>query len=218
MSQLYHKIETVFQRDLKGSKKLLPGVFVNELVEYLQDNMWIFTEKVDGTNIRVMWDGFHVSFGGRTEAGIEGEIPKPLLMKLKELFSGDKNEQLFEQMFGEKEVILFGEGYGEKINKGGDLYCDGVSFILFDIRIGGVFVERKNLISIANAFHINFVPIILRGTINDGIYYVKQKPQSKVAIHNREIEGIVGVPEKRIYDVNGNRVIVKIKVRDFCKK
>lgn len=25
--------------------------------DYLKDNTWIFTEKVDGTNIRIMWDG-----------------------------------------------------------------------------------------------------------------------------------------------------------------
>ena len=30
------------------------------------------------------------------------------------MFGGNANEELFEQTFGEKEMILFGEGYGKK--------------------------------------------------------------------------------------------------------
>ena len=53
----YHKIETIFERDMDGNKKLIEGKFRNPLVEYLKDNEWVFTEKIDGTNIRVFWDG-----------------------------------------------------------------------------------------------------------------------------------------------------------------
>ena len=38
---------------MDGNKKLIEGRFRNPLVEYLKDNEWVFTEKVDGTNIRV---------------------------------------------------------------------------------------------------------------------------------------------------------------------
>lgn len=51
----YHKIETVFKRDEEGSKKLIPGKFRSEAIEFLADNEWCFTEKIDGTNIRVHW-------------------------------------------------------------------------------------------------------------------------------------------------------------------
>lgn len=53
----YEKIETIYARDIEGTKKLIPGEYHNETVKYLKDCEWIWTEKVDGTNIRVYWDG-----------------------------------------------------------------------------------------------------------------------------------------------------------------
>ena len=66
----YNKIETLWKRDMEGTKKLLEGEFRNPAVEFLKDNIWQFTEKIDGTNIRVHWDGHRVEFGGRTESMI----------------------------------------------------------------------------------------------------------------------------------------------------
>ena len=101
----YEKIETVFNRDVLGTKKLIYGYFRDKTVEFLKDNKWIWTEKVDGTNIRIYWDGHTVAFGGRTD---NAAIPAELANKLNELFGGETNAQIFEQMFGEKDVILFG--------------------------------------------------------------------------------------------------------------
>ena len=99
----YEKIETIYARDVEGTKKLLPGIYRNKTVEFLKDIQWVWTEKVDGTNIRVFWDGHAVTFGGRTD---RAQIPVPLVNRLNELFGGEENAQLFEQTFGEKEVIL----------------------------------------------------------------------------------------------------------------
>lgn len=96
----YLKIETLYQRDIEGSKKLMEGVFRNPTVQFLKDNKWIWTEKVDGTNIRVYWDGHKVEFGGRTD---KAQIPAPLVNKLNEYFGGEANAQLFEQTFGESQ-------------------------------------------------------------------------------------------------------------------
>ena len=41
----YEKIETVFNRDTVGTKKLILGNFRNETVEFLKDVEWMFTEK-----------------------------------------------------------------------------------------------------------------------------------------------------------------------------
>jgi len=115
----YHKIETLFERD-ETTKKLIVGKFRNPTIEYLKDNIWTFTEKVDGTNIRIYWDGHKVTYGGRTD---KAQIPAHLINRLNELFGGETNAQMFEQKFGETEVELFGEGYGVKIQNGG-LYRD----------------------------------------------------------------------------------------------
>lgn len=39
----YEKIETVFNRDTVGTKKLILGNFRNETVEFLKDVEWMFT-------------------------------------------------------------------------------------------------------------------------------------------------------------------------------
>ena len=63
----YHKIETLYERDIEGTKQLIEGKFRNPTVEYLRNLHWQWTEKVDGTNVRVFWDGHAVTFGGRTD-------------------------------------------------------------------------------------------------------------------------------------------------------
>ena len=53
----YHKIMTVFKRDPETKyKTLLMGEWALPEFEYLCCNPWVFTEKIDGTNIRVNWD------------------------------------------------------------------------------------------------------------------------------------------------------------------
>jgi ATP-dependent RNA circularization protein (DNA/RNA ligase family) len=205
----YHKIETLFERDMAGNKKLIEGRFRNPLVEYLKDNEWIFTEKIDGTNIRICWDGHKVTFQGRTD---KAQLPADLVNRLTELFGGEINEELFEQKFGDSPVMLIGEGYGAGIQNGGD-YKDKKDFILFDVMVGDVFLERENVENIAETFNLDVVPIMPVITIQEAVNYVKTKPISKVG--KQEIEGVVGVPRVRITDFGGNRVIVKIKVKDF---
>ena len=210
MIQEYHKIETVFERDMEGSKKLIEGKFRNETVEFLKDATWQFTEKIDGTNIRVYWDGHTISFAGRTD---RAQIPNHLLNQLNEIFSNVVTEELFEQMFGEKEVILFGEGYGTKIQKVGSLYRPDVSFILFDVMVGGLYLARANVEAIAKSFGIDVVPILFEGTIQEAVNMVKNKPSSTIG--NAPMEGLVGRPKVEVLDRLGNRLIVKVKVCDF---
>ena len=207
----YHKIENVFARDTQGTRKLLEGVFANETVAYLSRCAWEFTEKIDGTNIRVYWDGHRVSFAGRTD---KANIPAHLFQRLMELFGGEENEQVFEQLFGGKEVILFGEGYGEKIQKVGSLYCKGANFILFDVMVGDKFLQRENIEAIAKAFGIDVVPVIQVGTIWDGVALVKNNPMSTIG--EAPMEGVVGRPLVEVFGRDGRRIIVKIKARDFC--
>ena len=205
----YHKIETVFNRSTDGDKRLIWGDYRNETVEYLADNIWQFTEKIDGTNIRIHWDGHNVEIGGRTD---RAQIPKHLMDYLSATFLTPEVEELFEQTYGEKDVMLFGEGYGAKIQNGGD-YRSDVSFILFDVLIGDNWQSREWVEATAKMFGIDVVPIVLEGTIDDGIDYVMQHNNSTIG--NAVMEGVVGRPKVEIKDRLGNRIIVKIKWRDF---
>ena len=204
----YHKIEGLYKRDPE-TKRLMPGVYRSDIVELLKDCPWEFTEKIDGTNIRVMWDGHKVTFGGRTDRAV---IPTRLMEALTDIFGGEVNEQIFEEHFGNKVVTLYGEGYGAKIQNGGDYRPDN-GFILFDVEIDGVFLTRESVSGIATLFGVEAVPIVLTGTITEGVNFVKHRPNSQFG--TAKMEGVVGRPKVELFDRFGNRVIVKIKVRDM---
>lgn len=205
----YNKIETLWKRDMEGSKKLLEGEFRNPTVEYLKNNLWVFTEKIDGTNIRVYWDGHTVQFGGRTD---RSQIPTNLLNYLNSVFNTNEAEQIFEEKFGETPVVLFGEGYGVKIQNGG-AYRNDVSFILFDVFISGNYQPRESIEDIAKAFNIDVVPIIFEGTLEEGVDFVKTHPDSTIG--TAKMEGLVARPKVELRDRCGKRIIVKIKWEDF---
>ena len=207
----YLKIETPFNRDVNGTKKLIEGDWRNEAAEFLKDCKWECSEKIDGTNIGIVWDGHKVSYQGRTE---RAQIPAHLMNKLIELFGGETNEQLFEQKFGENHVILYGEGYGEKIQNGGR-YRSDVSFILFDVYLpySNIWLKRESVEDIAKTFNIEVAPIIMTGTLQEAIDFVKTKPMSTIG--TAPMEGLVCRPAVELCDRMGRRVIVKVKVRDF---
>lgn len=210
--QEYHKIEGIFVREDEKPHKMVWGAYRNPVWKELEKVNWIFTEKVDGTNVRVHWDGHRVMFGGRTD---NAQIPTHLLNALAELFDGTANEQVFEQKFGDTPVTLYGEGYGAKIQKGGGSYADTAKFILFDVNINGVWLERENVEDIAKSFDIDVVPIVFQGTLDEGIERAKQGFNSLIAKEPKEAEGLVGVPVCNVRDRMGKRVIVKLKTHDL---
>ena len=205
----YPKIETIFNRDTEGTKKLIFGTYRDETVKYLRFNDWQFTEKIDGTNISVEWDGHAVSFHGRTE---RAQIPKHLLEYLEKTFLTTEAEELFEQTYGDKNVILYGEGYGAKIQNGGN-YRSDVSFILFDVLIGDNWQEREWVEKTAKMFGIDVVPVVFVGSLEEGIDYVMEHHPSTIG--TAMMEGIVGRPMVEMRDRLGKRIIVKIKWEDF---
>lgn len=209
----YPKIETIYERDMEGTRKLIDGKFRDPLVEYLAPLPWICTEKVDGTNTGIVWDGHEVRFQGRTE---KTNHPKALLEYLNATFKTNEAEELFEQMFGEKKFILYGEGYGAKIQKVGNLYREDNSFILFDVYAvdSDIWLRRKDIEEIAKAFGIDCVPIYAECNLYTAVELVKEKRQSRLNA-NAPLEGFVCKPLIEVRDRQGKRVMVKVKARDF---
>ena len=209
----YHKILTVYKRDPDNRyKTLIEGNWARPEFGWLAENEWVFTEKVDGTNIRVHWDSEakSVQFGGRTE---RAQIPAFLFNKLGQLLPAIA----FEVLSPEIPMTLYGEGYGAKIQKGGGNYIpDGVSFILFDVKINGIWLERHNVEDIAEKLGISPVPITGRGPLAEAVCVVERGDQSLVAANENHIaEGLVMRPAIELLDRRGQRIITKIKYRDF---
>ena len=205
----YTKIPNIYRRETFGKNKLIEGEYSSIELEYLKNNLWEFTEKVDGASQRIIWDGYRVEFRGRTD---KSDIPSHLLTRLDELFGGESKEEIFEQTFGNKEVILFGEGYGRKIQKHGELYGEP-NFILFDVYIGGYWLDRGAIADIASKFGIDRVPLIFIGDLDAGVKFIKAHPKSR--LRDAEMEGIVGRPLVQMFSRTGERIMVKIKCRDF---
>ena len=79
----YVKIPNIFKREEFGKNRIIEGEYSTPELKYLAELPWAWSEKVDGTNVRIIWDGHRVSFGGRTD---NAQIPSHLVNRLNELF------------------------------------------------------------------------------------------------------------------------------------
>lgn len=206
MTQQYHKIQTVFKRDPETKfKTLLEGEYSLPEFEYLRHNEWAWTEKVDGTNIRVMWDGEKVTFGGKAE---RSSVPANLFQRLQELFPTD-----LMVLLELPPMTLYGEGFGARIQKGGGNYIpDGVNFCLFDV-FCGMWLERDSVIDIGTSLAISIVPLFGIGTLDQMVEYVRDGFESDWGPF--EAEGLVARPRTELLTRRGKRIITKLKCKDF---
>ena len=206
----YHKIQTVYKRDPETKyKTLLEGEWSMPEFGYLADNRWVFTEKVDGTNIRVMWNGIDRKFGGRTE---RSQFPGGLLDVLDTMFPVG----LLERQFGADPACLYGEGYGAGIQKGGGNYRPDKSFVLFDVRVGDWWLQRDDVVDIGGSLGVETVPILVGGTLADLVGLVSDGFESQWG--GFQAEGVVARPVVELQDRAGRRIITKLKCKDFPKE
>lgn len=205
----YHKIDTVFKRDPETRhKKLILGDYSNDTFEYLAINRWVFTEKVDGTNIRVMFRDNRVEFGGKTDAAM---IPAFLVDRLRQRFDTPEQLERMSAQFPDG-ACLYGEGYGAKIQNGGN-YRQDQDFVLFDVRVGEWWLTRDSIEDVASKLVLDVVPIIGWGTLLDMVAMAKKGFPSTWG--DFRAEGIVARPVVELKMRRGDRIITKIKCKDF---
>lgn len=231
----YPKIETLFERD----KKTFKVTDKIRLPEFEMINNWLITEKIDGTNVRViyspsdydkkleMYKEERVIFKGRTD---NAQMPTFLLEKLQDIFTVEK----FKKVIGdgqepEKGVCLYGEGYGAKIQKGGGDYNPGNSFRLFDVWIDDWWLEWDKVCEIAEIMGVKTAPVFGFGlSLEESIGFIKkpiEKPlisepvKSKVAKEesdkDKQIEGIVARAYPTMLFRNGIPIKWKLKYSDY---
>jgi ATP-dependent RNA circularization protein (DNA/RNA ligase family) len=206
----YHKIQTVFKRDPENKfRTLLTGEYAIPEFEYLENNQWVFTEKVDGMNIRVMFNGDKITFGGKTE---RAQIPAFLVSRLNEMFLTQAS--VFSDNFPDG-VCLYGEGYGAKIQKGGGNYNPHQDFVLFDVKVGDWWLRRADVEKVADLLSLDIVPIIGRGTLYDMVEIVSNGFTSRWG--DFLAEGVVARPGIELKTRSGDRIITKLKYKDFVR-
>lgn len=203
----YTKINTIWKRDERG--RIIEGCYATPELAFLAGCQWEWTEKVDGTNIRVAWDGAGgIEFGGRTD---NAQIPASLVSALRAMFP---DRAPFDEQFGTNPAVLYGEGYGAGIQKGGGNYQQEKSFVLFDVKVGGWWLRREDVVEVAEKFALRVVPVVMVGTIAEALERTKAGITSAWGAF--QAEGMVGRPlGTELFARNGERVIVKMKTRDF---
>jgi hypothetical protein len=211
----YHKIQSVYMRDpATNHKTFIIGEYAMPEFAYLADRPWDWTEKVDGTNIRVMYGAFdgRVWFGGKTD---RAQIPAKLVGRLQERFpGGDAFAAVFPDLDEGAAVCLYGEGYGGGIQSGGD-YRPDQDFVLFDVKVGNWWLRRDAVEDVAAKLGLDVVPIIGRGTLPEMVELVRGGFGSQYG--TARAEGIVARPSVDLFTRSGERIITKVKHRDFTR-
>ena len=212
----YPKIETLFKRD-KNFK------VTNEirLPEFENIKNWLITEKIDGTNIRIIYTpDDKLLIRGRTD---RASIPTFLLEELQKTFTIEKIRAVLDNPI-EKGLCLYGEEYGAKIQKGGGNYNKGNSFRLFDVWIDGCWLEWGGIEETANKLGIKTAPTAGLMNIEDATTLVngKNKLYSRIALDENKtevlVEGIVARTDPTMLFRRGKPIKWKLKIKDYNKK
>lgn len=212
----YHKIETLYQRDEK-TFKVDPSILKNRVYGIIKT--WNWTEKVDGTNIRIIWDPTQkfpesprpsLSFGGKSDnAQIHADL-------IKWLYQNVSTSKLAE-VFPTDTAVIYGEGYGAGIQKGGGDYSPEKKIIVFDVLVAGKWwLAEEDMRDVAAKLGLDAVPSFGEMTLEEATEFVRKGFKSRCAINNsKEAEGLVGRPIEALFDKKGSRLIVKLKTKDF---
>ena len=245
----YPKIETLYDRDAQ-TFKVIKGKYRRP--EFGMIDEWYCTEKIHGTDIRVMigpldviptgeptidehlleTQVFHL---GRTD---RAQVPDHLLQFLEQTYTVDTMLPALEKAKGAEGAIFYMEGYGYKIQEGGNYCGKSVSTRLFDVFImdmngpaartlpgenqsaGGWWLEPEQVKGIASKIGVETVPYLGKMSTEEIVEIVKGKPTSIVADTEGgnkayQMEGIVARTIPLLLRRTGERIIWKLKGRDF---
>lgn len=202
----YHKIDTLFERDERFVVN--PNALKKSVLGTI--SKWEVTEKIDGTNIRIMLsESGEVTYGGRSTAA---QLPADLFTYLSSTFTPERVKDVM-WLNGPTKAVLYGEGYGAGIRKGG-AYRPDKAFILFDAFVGDKWwLDRTALEDIALKLGIDTVPLLGHMTLDEIVELVRQPFSSRIG--SAMAEGVVARPLETLFDKRGERVIIKLKTRDF---
>lgn len=204
---IYPKIQSPYMRNEKG--EFLPE-FSLQIFAYLNQNPWLIYEKVDGFNVRVMWDGENVTFNGKSD---NTAFTAAQLIYLSSIFP----TKLFLQF---DPCVIYGELVGPKCNA--NVYkLKEHEFILFDsYRMSTASWQGPDFLGeLCQIFKIRRSPCIAVMLLN---YCVKQffyqtiddSYRTSTLFPGKASEGFILRPECELTTNRNERVITKLKFRD----
>lgn len=196
----------------EGRQSFIEGDYAVEGFGNIKE--WDVEEKVDGTNIRIIYDGHTVQFGGRT---CRAQLPCHLLDYLQKEFTLEKMASVFPCEMGDTfpQVVMFGEGYGPKIQACGGNYRKTPGFILFDVKVGSWWLKREDVEDIAINLGIPMCPQLGKMTTEEIVEFVKSNPFSRCSEFPQVMEGVIARSSPLMLFRNGLPVMFKLKCKDF---
>lgn len=210
----FHKIETLYERDEKTHRLKQPLVLKNRTYSLIR--VWQFTEKIDGTNIRVIWQPANsektrpesLRFGGKTD---NAQIHADLINWMRENISVER----LREVFPTSDAVIYGEGYGAGIQKGG-IYSPTKKLILFDVLVDGKWwLSWENTCDVARKIGLDVVPFLGEMSLEEATEIVRIGFKTRLGEQRVPAEGLVGRTAETLFDKKGARLIVKLKTKDF---
>lgn len=216
----YPKTENLYARDPENPKRVGPE-FGLRLPEVDLVSKWLVLEKVDGMNMRVFFEPIAdepVRILGRTD---RATVPGDLLESIRGWATFPNLASAFEDEdgLGPAKAILFGEGYGAGIQKGGH-YRPDKAFVLFDVVVfrnvdsPPAWLSWVNVVDVAAKLGITHVPALARGV---DLETAKACVGVAVLTSPELAEGIVARTDPYLFTSRGHRVAFKYKVRDLAE-
>ena len=176
---------------------------------------------------------FNVRYAGKTD---NAQIPPKLLKHMEEKYPKEKvlaslglkefiptSEWEIDHNWLEYDQIpniytIYGEGYGNGIQKGGNYIKNDNEFIVFDVKVNDIYLKTDARDEIAIKLGAPIVPFIGYFTLDEAIDVVRKGFVSTI-YENREYmaEGLVLRTDLGLRNRMGKRLIVKVKYEDFQK-
>lgn len=165
-------------------------------------------EKIHGTSAYVGWKENKVHFfsGGSDH------------LQFIQLFDQDELTKRFTEL-GYKEVVVYGEAYGGKLQKMSETYGNKLQFVAFEVKINDNWLSVPKAENVAQKLGFDFVFWKLIPTTLEALD-VERDSDSVQAVKNgmgegKKREGIVLRPVIEVTINNGERIIAKYKRDDF---
>ena len=219
MTAIYTKIPALFKRD-SANPKIVTDVYKDRYVEALADfPIWSVTEKLDGANTRIHWDGYVVRVGSRRTWQHQPNIVDAILSSYPYL------EAMFEQDFDrgglapiDDDVTVYGEAIGAGVQSGG-AYGDKIRFIAFDVKVGGKYLDNRDARDVVWKLGLDFVERRGSGLVSATEIHQLMSQRHSHWPHSTyredDPEGFVLKTVPPLYKANGDRVMVKLTYRDL---
>lgn len=196
----------------------IPNLYtVPEVLELLKDCYAM--EKIHGTSAHIRWSPdpnqpgkgqVHLHHGGANKEQFDA------------LFDTEKfKADIATSNLTEKPVVFFGEAYGGKMQAMSKTYGKELKFVVFDVQIGGTWLDVPNANELATKFGFDFVAWEKVPCTLEALNAERDRPSRQAKkngiMEDMPAEGIVIRPIHELTFKTGNRVIAKHKRDEFME-